>query len=209
MNLSKKKFKITDWHGNEHYLTAKQLYNRVLSDSKSNYNWIASATELVRVCNEPGFLGNYSREIKVMILNCFANLELNKEYPSRGLSSDKAAVYSCYFSLSNKHENAKQAKEKYLKAIISSVLKYSDGEMRFPLHSGKTYYNLCRDWEKKMFEKYSTENFSDFEKLKSTLRDDFDKTIKEAEKAGAFAEDDAKRREEMKRFWSSLNIGNI
>ena len=36
-------------------MTAKELYNRVMEDSKSNYNWIASATDLINVCNKKNF----------------------------------------------------------------------------------------------------------------------------------------------------------
>ena len=46
-----KKYHINGWRGKEYSLTAKELYERVMEDCKSNYNWIASATELVRVCN--------------------------------------------------------------------------------------------------------------------------------------------------------------
>ena len=53
MSLSEKKYKITGWHGDTQVLTAKNLYERVLEDSKSDYNWLASAAEIVRVCNEP------------------------------------------------------------------------------------------------------------------------------------------------------------
>ena len=83
MSFFEKKYKVTDWDGDTHSLTAKQLYERVLDDSKSDYNWIASATELVRVCNNPCFPEMYAVGIKMIILNCFANLELQKEYPSR------------------------------------------------------------------------------------------------------------------------------
>ena len=46
MSFFEKKYNVTGWRGDKHSLTAKQLYDRVLEDSKSDYNWIASATEL-------------------------------------------------------------------------------------------------------------------------------------------------------------------
>ena len=79
MSFFKKKYKVKGWNGDTHSLTAKALYERVLEDSKSDYNWIASATELVRVCNDPCFPEMYSVGIKLIILNCFANLETKKE----------------------------------------------------------------------------------------------------------------------------------
>lgn len=47
MSFFEKKYKVTGWHGDTQSLTAKKLYERVLEDSKSDYNWVASATELV------------------------------------------------------------------------------------------------------------------------------------------------------------------
>lgn len=47
MNSFEKKYNITGWKGKKYSLTAKQLYERVLEDSKSDYNWIASA---IRTC---------------------------------------------------------------------------------------------------------------------------------------------------------------
>ena len=79
MSLSEKKYKITGWHGETQLLTAKNLYERILEDSKTDYNWLASATELVKICNEPDFPEMYATNIKIIILNCFANLELQQE----------------------------------------------------------------------------------------------------------------------------------
>lgn len=44
MSFFEKKYEVTGWHGDTQSLTAKKLYERVLEDSKSDYNWIASAT---------------------------------------------------------------------------------------------------------------------------------------------------------------------
>jgi len=69
MSLFVKTFRIKSWSGKIHRMTAQQLYERILKDSKSNYNWIASATELVRVCRHPDFPGKYAQEIKLAYLN--------------------------------------------------------------------------------------------------------------------------------------------
>lgn len=40
----------------------------------SNYDWLASADELVDVCNRKGFNRKYAIDIKCAILNCYAIL---------------------------------------------------------------------------------------------------------------------------------------
>ena len=92
MSSFEKKYNITGWKGKKYSLTAKQLYERVLEDSKSDYNWIASATELVRVCNDSCFPEKYAIAIKIIILNSFANLELQKECYSNVESTDAETV---------------------------------------------------------------------------------------------------------------------
>ena len=78
MSLFEKKYTVVGWNGDIHTLSAKALYERVLADSKSDYNWIASATELVKVCNSPSFPEMYAQAIKIIILNCFANLDCRR-----------------------------------------------------------------------------------------------------------------------------------
>lgn len=38
MGFFEKKYKVNGWHGDTYSLTAKALYERVLEDSKSDYN---------------------------------------------------------------------------------------------------------------------------------------------------------------------------
>lgn len=190
MSLSEKKYKITGWHGDTQVLTAKNLYERVLEDSKSDYNWLASAAELVRVCNEPDFPEIYATNIKIIILNCFANLELQQEKCCNRRQTDKEAVYSCYNSLPETDAAVIKAKEKYLAAIIEGITRYSGDEERFPIHFGPAYKKTCENWKKAKLNEYVSEVKIDFNQLRERLNADFEKTIKEAEKNGIFNEDD-------------------
>ena len=190
MSLSEKKYKITGWHGDTQVLTAKNLYERVLEDSKSDYNWLASAAEIVRVCNEPDFPEIYATNIKIIILNCFANLELQQEKCCNRRQTDKEAVYSCYNSLPETDAAVIKAKEKYLAAIIEGITRYSGDEERFPIYSGPAYKETCEDWKKAKLNEYVSEVKIDFNQLRERLNADFEKTIKEAEKNGIFNEDD-------------------
>lgn len=174
MSSFEKKYKVTDWHGNTQEFTAKELYDRVLKDSQSDYYWIASATELVRVCNDPSFPEMYAVEIKLLILNSFANLELQKEYFSHGEPTDKAAVYSCYHSLPSTDENAKKVKDKYLSAVITGVTMYTEDEVRLP-GIGETYWKKVEEWKKAKFDEYVSSTEIDFDQLKKELYADFDR----------------------------------
>ena len=75
MSFVEKKYMVTGHHGDIHSLTAKQLYEQILDDSKSDYNWIAPASELVKICKNTSFPTEYALAIKCAILNCFSNIE--------------------------------------------------------------------------------------------------------------------------------------
>lgn len=190
MSLSEKKYKITGWHGETQVLTAKNLYERILEDSKTDYNWLASATELVKVCNEPDFTKMHATNIKIIILNCFANLELQQERCYNRRLTDNEAVYSCYNSLPETDAAVIKAKEKYLAAIIEGITRYSGDEERFPIYFGPAYKETCEDWKKAKLNEYASEAKIDFNQLREKLNTDFEKTIKEAEEKGIFDEDD-------------------
>lgn len=207
MNFFEKKYNVTGWRGDKHSLTAKQLYDRVLEDSKSDYNWIASATELVRVCNDPCFPEMYAVGIKIIILNCFANLELQKEYPSKREPTDAEAVCSCYNSLPTTDETAKKVKEKYLTAVITGITRYTQSEVCLPIHVGTTYKQKVEEWKKKKFDEYvSAVTILNFDQLREDLYADFDKMVKTAEEEGVFEKDDKEYREELRKFWASIDL---
>lgn len=206
MHDVRKKYCINGWRETKYYLTAKELYERVLEDSKSDYNWIASATELVRICKEPEFPKEYADGIKMAILNCFANLEIRKEFPSRREATASESVSYCYHSLSDDVEGVKKVKEKYLKAIIHAITKYDRTSCRFTIHYGPAYQKVCDDWKKSKLEEYVTKEQIDFEEMRNKLYTDFDETIKKAEDKGVFKADDEKHREEMRKFWQSLDF---
>lgn len=205
MSLFEKRYNITGWRGDEHSLTAKKLYKRVMKDSQSDYNWIASATELVRVCNQAKFPEKYAQKIQLAILNCFANLETKKEVGSYQESTDADAVNFCYNSLADTSEEANRVRQKYLKAVIEGITKYHSRLLEFN-HYGPTYHRICEEWKRVKFEEYGSMSSLDFKKLRKVLDAEFDKIMKTAEEEGAFQKDDEKHLEEMRKFWSSLHL---
>ena len=74
MSIFKQRYLIHGWE-NDCKLTAKELYERIMADSKSDYKWIAPARELARICKESNFPKEYATAIKVAILNAYANVE--------------------------------------------------------------------------------------------------------------------------------------
>ena len=211
MSSFEKKYNVKGRYGVTHSLTAKALYERVLEDSKSDdYNWIASATELVKVCNDSCFPEMYAVCIKMIILNCFANLELQKEYPSYGEATDKEVVYSCYHSLPSTDDTAKKVKDKYLTAVITGITKYTQCEARFPIHVGATYRQKVEQWKKAKFDEYVSATEIDFDQLREDLYADFDRMVKTAEEEGAFEKEDEEYREKMRKsatsLWASIDF---
>ncbi len=201
MGFFDKRYHVVGWRGQEHYLTARELYDRVLEDSKSNYNWIASATELVRICNDPTFPQKYSRGIKIAILNCFANLETKKEHNSHCEPTDADVVYACYNSLFQDDEIAEQVKKKYLKAVIKAVTLYY---YEFPIHHGPKYKKFCENWENKKFDEIQYRREIDFIELRKELKEDFGEKIKVAEQMKEFEEDDKQFEMTTEKWWLSI-----
>lgn len=203
MSLFEEKYTIVGWHNEKHFMTAKRLLERVQEDIKSDYNWIASATELVRVCTQPSFPQEYARAIEIAILNCYASLETKRELGGHSEDTDSEAVAFCYRSLFGISEEANEARQKYLRAIIEGVTKYHFRLLEFN-HHGPTYSKIRDEWKNAMLEKYGSEVHFNFDQLRQELHDDFDKVMKKAEEEGAFEEDDRASREADKKFWARI-----
>ena len=205
MSLFKKKYHLYGWDGKKYSFTAKKLYERVMKDSESDYNWIASATELVRVCKQFEFPEKYAQKIQIAILNCFANLENKREIASRQRPTDGQAVNFCYDSLANVSDEANRVRQKYLKAVIEGIARYHFCALEFN-HCGPTYHKICEEWKRVKFEEYSSIASLDFNKLRKALDAEFDKMMKTAEEEGVFQKDDEEHLEAMRKFWSSLHL---
>jgi len=187
-------------------MTAKELYNRVMEDSQSNYNWIASAPELVRVCEEPTFPAEYAQGIKIAILNCFANIEHGANSGAdryRTDPADEEAVQYCYNSLySIKTDEAISARKRFLSEMITTASYVSIFDSLY--HPGPTFKNLCHEWRKAKLEAWISERNINFKKLIDVLRNSFTAMIKEAELKGVFVEDEKKDEEEMTEFYKKI-----
>ena len=200
--LFKKRYDIKGWHRAEHRLTAQELHDRVMEDSKSNYNWVASATELVRVCNEPDFPQEYAQNIKIAILKCFASLAVHSFDESYQEPTDNDAVYSCFNSLSGTDENVRSAKQTYLRGVIKGI---SFNRFEFPVHVGAEYSKFRNEWETAKFEEFcEQETVADFRTFFKELCADFDEKLKSAEEQGRFEAEDKEYREKSLQWITSM-----
>lgn len=194
MSLLEKKYMVISHHGSVHRMTAKQLCERIKKDSKSDYNWISPARELVRICKLPGFPADCSLVIRVAILNCFANIEHRANNGGDRYCtdpSDEKAVEYCYNSLYGiDAEEAISARKRFLTEMIAlaSYTRVFDSHY----HPGPTYRKLREDWSKSKFEEYIPKKNIDFKKLVETLKKEFIEIVKKAESNGDFEEDEKK-----------------
>ena len=202
MSLLEKKYVVISHYGVLNRMTAKQLCERIKEDSKSDYSWICSASEFVRVCKIPGFPADSALFIKVAILNCFASIEHRANHGGdryRTDPSDEKAVEYCYNSLyGTDTKEAVSARTKFLTEMITTACYTRVLDPHY--HSGPTYRKLREDWTKSKFEEYISKKNIDFKKLVETLKAEFAEIIKKAEDNGDFEEDDKKDREEMRKI---------
>jgi len=193
-----------DWYGTKRFWTAKKLYKRVMKDAdESNYNWITSATQLVKVLKNPDFPADYAREIKLAILKCFTYFENNGRWRVHTEPTDNDAVHYCYNTLTSTEEEVVNAKREYYKAMIrqSSLILYYKYSFYI---KGATYLKLQEEWRKKKLEEFVFDKEIDFEQLMKELEADFNQTIKMAEDSGTFKEDDEKWHQEIHELFAQV-----
>lgn len=207
MSFLEKKYKVTGWYGDVKLLTAKQLEERVLEDSKSDYNWIAPARELVKICKELSFPVEYAHTIEIAILNCFSNIEHRANYGCNRYwtdPEDEEAVQYCYNCLYGiDREDAVTARKRFLTEMINTA---SHVRLFGSLyHPGPTYQKLRENWRKSKFEEYISQEEIDFKQLVEILRSNFDEVIKIAESNGDFEEDEKKEKKIRKMVFQEIN----
>lgn len=192
-----------DWYGVRRFWTAKKIYKRVMRDADtSNYNWITSATELVKLCKKADFPEHYSTEIKLAILRCFIYLENEGRWRGYTEPTDDDAVHYCYNTLTGAEEFV-NAKREYFKIMIrkSSLIPYYKHSFYI---KGATYLKLQEEWRKKKLDEFVSEREIDFEQLMKDLEADFNQTIKMAEEAGLFKDDDEKWHQEIQELFATV-----
>lgn len=194
MSLLEQKYRIKGRHDDVHFLTARQIYERIKEDSKSDYNWIASTGELVKICKISSFPNEYAIAIKIAILNCYSNIEHrancggDRYYDN---PADVEAVQYCYNSLYGiDTEDAILSRKKYLIEMIARACYVRVFSALY--HPGPTYRKLREDFIHSKFEEYISQEEINFKQLVKTLRSEFTEVVKTAEENGDFEEDKKK-----------------
>lgn len=185
-------------------MSADKIYSTIMENSKdSDYNWIAPASELVKLCKKPDFPKDYATHIELAILNCFANIEervnrgADKYY---GKQSDIYAVQYCYDELgrlakitqdTNLKSTINSARLRYLKEMIASAVNTST---RGIYYSGKAFRNLREEVIKKNFKKYSSLEYFNINAMYVAIFKETETIFREASKSNTFR---AEEREAM------------
>lgn len=207
MSFFEKKYSFFGHYGEKHSMTAKQLCERITQDYKfDDYNWIAPASELVRVCKHPDFPTKYALTIKVAILNCFANIE-NRANRGGDRStikpSDAEAVQECFNSMYGiDREDVALARKYYLTEMIKYVSYTNTFDSLY--HPGETFRKLREEFITAKVEENISKKKVDFNSLVESLKTEFSKTVKTAEEKGAFVEDEEKDKEEWAEFFKRI-----
>ena len=184
-------FLLTDWHGNTYPISDKRLRDRVLKDaSKSKYDWIASAEELLNTCNKKGFNESYAIDIKAAIMDCFASFLYSGDLPR-----DIKYAYQAFNELNgNSDDVSKSARYNLLNAFIYRRTLFS----YINFSTDDTYYRLREEWRKNKIKELLNESYIDFYELSDSLSKEYNEYMNEQEKKGII------KREGLKLFDSDL-----
>lgn len=164
-------FYITDHDGNRHVMTDRELRTLIIKQSrKSDYNWLAPANELLKTCNDPKFNKDYAKDIKVAIVNCYANF-LKGDCPGNIVYAFDA--YNELFECND--ERVLEARKKFLKAFIRRNIFWNK-------HFGnidETFWKAKDRWVDDTAEKLLEVRQVSFGSFKDDLVRDFEKYIDE------------------------------
>lgn len=177
-------FYITDHYGNEHVMSDKALRDKIVEQSKkSNYNWLAPADELIKVCNNPKFDRAYAKDIKVAIVNCYANF-LRGDCPG-----SIVYAYDAYNQLYDTTENmvdkqVLEVRKKFLKAFIRRNIFWN----KHFINIHETFLEAKNKWIDDTAEELLKVRWIEFASIREDLVRDFNKYIDEEMSKGNIKE---------------------
>lgn len=190
-------YKINGLNDRTYYMTAKQIYKRILKDSQSENDWIVSVAEILRICEENDFPKDYAEKIKICILKYFANIEIyKKEKPKCHMQNGtNIAVKNCYNSIMySTNKDVISARKKYFCALLDNVID-NFRSIQIPADFKPTYKKVCKNWKENMIEKYFDDNpIKNIERMKNLFKMElFDAVIKALNKEKFKQTDDNSR----------------
>lgn len=176
---------ITDWNDNRHEMTPDELLERIRNDSKSDWNWLAPATEIIKTISDPEFPEPIANELKGIILKCSARLLLSDMGGTKKGTDQLAAAY-CYYSIHGKA--GKRLKRLYRKNLLRSIVKYSYWVRPYNVN-GEEWRAFCNGWIKDTLQCFTKHSGVDFMRFEANLKTVFKKSIEHADKTGKFEND--------------------
>ena len=198
-------FTFKDHFDKEHTIRAETIHKYIMEQSQeSDYEWIAPAIELVKICKDERFPRKYAVDIEMAILNCFTNIEarVNRggdKYVTK--ANDALAVQYCYDDLgrlmkSTDDKNLKNTlnsvRTRYLLEMISSAVNTTTRGHYFKC---KAFRDLKKEVIAKSFAKYSMlEKKFNILDMYEEISDETEAIFDEADKSGMFR---AEEREAM------------
>lgn len=193
---------ITDWHDCRHEMTPEELFERIKRESRSNWNWLAPATEIVKTISDPDFPEPIANELKKIILRCYADTLLSN-IKGEEKPTDQIAVAYCYYSLHGKA--SKRLKRHYRRNLIKAAMRSVSRRLVSAHIHGEQYRTFCDQWEQEAIQHFTGRWFGiDFMRFRAKIEADFEKSLKQAIEAGEFAEDEARYRAGMKKVAEAL-----
>lgn len=178
-------FYITDHYGNEHVMSDKALRDKIIEQSKkSNYNWLAPADELIKVCNNPKFDRTYAKDILMAIVNCYANL-LNGDCPCSIVYAYDA--YNQLFDTSEQiiDNQVLDVRRKFLRTFIVRNIFWN----KYLGNIHETFWKAENKWIDDTTEELLKVRHVKFGSLKEDLVRDFEKYIDEEMNKGNVIEE--------------------
>ena len=194
-------FTFKDHFDKEHTMRAATIHKYIMEQSQeSDYEWIAPALELVKICKDERFPRKYAVDIEMAILTCFANIEarVNRGGDKRVTkANDALAVQYCYDELgrlmsSTDDKNFKKTlnsvRKRYLLEMISSAVNTTTRGQYFKC---KAFRDLKEEVIAKSFAKYSMleEQFNILD-MYEEISDETEIIFSEANKNGMFRVDE-------------------
>lgn len=192
-------YTFLDWNGTPRIMRASSIHKRVMKDSeKSNFEWIASASDLVYVCCKDGFPKDYAIDIMSAILRCFSVLINSDNSFTITKETDIKAVYYAYNYLFNcENKVGEEARKTFLSSFLTRIT--WDTHL-FLVHRGSTFMDVTAKWQEDKFNELIKKENLDFESSKQRLSYDYIATIKNAEKDGLFEKEDKEEEERQMKF---------
>ncbi|MBQ9017357.1 hypothetical protein IJ103_03935 [Candidatus Saccharibacteria bacterium] len=183
---------FVDWKDNRRQVTPEELLELVKENSKSTWRRLVSATEIVKTVLDPDFPEPIANELKSLVLECFTDIWLYT-------SHDQIAVAYCYYSVHGK--TGKRVKRLYRRKLLECITQEPCWEIA--LH-GKRWNAFCKDWQKEALQNFDERFGNDFLRFAPKARADFRASLKRAEEAGVFKEDEAEYIEMVRELFENL-----